>query len=54
MEITLKLSPELALFYTRIAATAGVPLSQVLQDALLRLAGALSFEALRNNSEKPL
>ena len=46
MEITLTLEPELALFYTRIAATCGVPLPQVLTDALFRLAGELSFEAL--------
>ena len=54
MEITLNLSPEVALFYTRIAATAGVSLQKVLNDALFRLAGELSFEALRNNSEKTL
>ena len=49
MEITLKLSPEVALFYTRIAATAGVSLHQVLNDALFRLAGKLSMEALNGN-----
>ena len=54
MEITLTLEPEVALFYTRIAATAGVPLARVLTDALFKLAGELSLEALRNNSEKTL
>lgn len=47
MEITLHLEPELALFYTRIAASAGVPLPQVLRDALFKLAGELSLEALK-------
>ena len=51
-DFSLTLEPELALFYTRIAATAGVSLHQVLHDALFRLAGELSLEALKNNSEK--
>ena len=46
MEITLKLDPALVLFYTRVAATAGVSLEQVLRDALFKLAGELSLEAL--------
>nr|MBQ8245327.1 hypothetical protein [Oscillospiraceae bacterium] len=47
MEIKLTLSPELALFYTRIAASAGVSLHQVITDTLFKLAGELSLEALR-------
>ena len=47
MEITLRLEPEVALFYTRLAFTAGIPLEQVLRDALFRLAGELSLEALK-------
>ena len=47
MEITLRLEPEVALFYTRLAFTAGIPLEQVLRDALFRLAGELSMEALK-------
>ena len=47
MEIKLTLEPELVLFYTRIAATAGVSLPQVLRDALFKLAGELSLEALQ-------
>ena len=48
MEVTLTLEPELALFYIRIAATSGIPLPQVLRDALFRVAGELSLEALRD------
>ena len=48
MEIRLQLEPSVALFYTRIALSAGVPLEQVLRDALFKLAGELSLEALRS------
>ncbi len=44
--ITLTLEPEVALFYTRIAASTGKPLEQILCDALFKLAGELSLEAL--------
>ena len=54
MEITLQLDPALALFYTRIAVRCGVPLEQILQDSLFKLAGELSLEALKNNYEKSL
>ena len=55
MEITLRLEPSVALFYTRVAAAAGVPLEQVIADALFKLAGELSLEALKqNNFGKPL
>ena len=46
-EITLQLEPAVVLFYTRIAEAAGKPLEQVLSDALFKLAGELSLEALR-------
>lgn len=49
MEITLHLEPAAALFYTRVAMAAGVSLEQVLSDALFKLAGELSLEALKNN-----
>ena len=49
MELTLRLEPSVALFYTRVAAAAGVPLEQVIADALFKLAGELSLEALRQN-----
>ena len=47
MDVCIKLEPSVALFYTRIALSIGVPLEQVLQDALFKLAGELSLEALR-------
>ena len=46
-EIKLYLEPAVVLFYTRIAASVGVPLEQVLSDALFKLAGELSLEALQ-------
>ena len=54
VEVSLQLEPALTLFYTRIALTSGTSLEQVLQDALFKLAGELSLEALRNNYEKSL
>ena len=53
MDIRLTLDPTLVLFYTRIAAGAGKPLEQVLSDALFKLAGELSLEALRGASNAP-
>ena len=46
MQINLELEPAVALFYARIAQAQGVPLEQVLRDALFKLAGELSLEAL--------
>ena len=46
MEIKLQLEPAVALFYSRIAQAEGIPLEQVLLDALFKLAGELSLEAL--------
>ena len=46
-EITLHLEPAVVLFYTRIATASGRSLEQVLSDALFKLAGELSLEALR-------
>ena len=46
-QVTLLLEPNVVLFYARIAATAGLPLEQVLSDALFKLAGELSLEALQ-------
>ena len=45
-QVTLLLEPSVARFYSRIAATAGLPLEQVLSDALFKLAGELSLQAL--------
>lgn len=47
-QVTLVLEPTVALFYTRIAQSAGIPLEQVLSDALFKLAGELSLEALQS------
>ena len=46
-QVTLLLEPAVALFYTQIAELAGVTLEQVLTDALFKLAGELSLEALQ-------
>ena len=57
MKVTLTLEPNVLLFYTRIAMTAGKTVDQVLSDALFHLAGQLSAEALRQRedfSEKTL
>ncbi len=51
-QVTLLLEPSLALFYTKIADMAGLTLEQVLCDALFKLAGELSLEALQ--SQPPL
>lgn len=45
-DITLHLDPAVALFYLRIALANGKTLEEVIADALLRLAGELSLEAL--------
>jgi len=49
-QVTLILEPSVALFYTKIAASAGLSLEQVLADALFKLAGELSLEAIHNKS----
>ena len=46
-KITLSLEPAVALFYTRVALSAGVSLEQVVNDALFKLAGELSLQALK-------
>ena len=57
MKVTLTLDPDVLLFYTRIALSSGIPVDQVLADALLHLAEQLSIQALRARedfSEKSL
>ena len=44
--VTLSLEPAVARFYTKIALSAGKSLEQVLSDALFKLAGELSLQAL--------
>ncbi len=50
-EVTLTLEPTVALFYSRIAGSLGISLEQVLCDALFKLAGELSLEALRAQAQ---
>ena len=47
-QVTLYLEPSVALFYNRIACNAGLTLEEVLANALFKLAGELSLEALRS------
>lgn len=47
-EVTLLLEPTVVLFYKRIADNMGMSLENVLQDALFKLAGELSLEALKS------
>ena len=47
-EIKLYLEPAVVRFYSRIAASIGISLEQVLSDALFKLAGELSLEALHH------
>ena len=48
-EITLQLDSTVILFYSRIAVSLGLPLEQVLSDALFKLAGELSLQSLQKN-----
>ena len=52
-EFLIVLEPATARFYDRVAAAAGLSTRQVLQDALFRLAGELSLEALHKTAEAP-
>ena len=53
-QVTLLLEPAVAQFYTKVAAQAGCTLETVLCDALFKLAGELSLEALQQNQNKSL
>ena len=44
--ITIQLENQIFQFYNRIAQSANIPLEQVVEDALFKLAGELSLEAL--------
>ena len=46
-QVTIYLEPSVALFYNKIACSAGISLEKVLADALFKLAGELSLEALQ-------
>ena len=45
--ITIAMEPEVIRFYAHIADLSGRPLEQVLSDALFKLAGELSLEAMK-------
>ena len=45
--VTILLDPAVVAFYGRLAEAVALPLEQVLSDALFKLAGELSLEALR-------
>ena len=47
-QFTILLEPAVALFYSRIASATEKPVEQVLSDALFKLAGELSLEALQS------
>lgn len=49
-EFLISLDPVTAGFYARIARNADLTTEQVLQDALFKLAGELSLNALANQS----
>ena len=46
-KVSVSLPPEVALFYARLAIATGLTLEEVLSDALFKLAGELSLEALK-------
>ena len=52
-EVTLRLDPIAVTFYEKVAQVQGLPLEQVLSDALFKLAGELSLQAIQKiqNSE---
>ena len=45
--VTILLEPAVVSFYSRLAEAVALPLEQVLSDALFKLAGELSLEALQ-------
>ena len=47
IQVCIGLEPAVASFYGRLAEAVGLPLEQVLSDALFKLAGELSLEAIR-------
>ena len=50
-EITLILDPHVALFYTNVAEYFGKSLEEVIGDALFKLAGELSLEAIHQQNK---
>ncbi len=48
-QVNVTLDPVTFLFYSKVALAAGKTLEQILSDALFKLAGELSLEALRED-----
>ena len=46
-QVSILLEPAVASFYMRLAEVVGLPLEQVISDALFKLAGELSLQAMR-------
>ena len=51
VQVTITLEPAVLRFYAQIAERIGLPLEDVLSDALFKLAGELSLEALKENEK---
>ncbi len=51
-QVTLSLDPAVLCFYTQLAREIGLPVEQILSDALFKLAGELSLEALKRSGNK--
>ena len=49
--VTILLDAAVVSFYNRLAETVQIPLEQVLSDALFKLAGELSLEAIQAKEE---
>ena len=49
--VTISLETSVLSFYQQLADAVHLPLEQVLSDALFKLAGELSLEALRKSSQ---
>ena len=52
MTYSIELDPAAAAFYEKVAASADVPTERVLADALYKLAGSLSLDAIVKAKEK--
>ncbi len=48
MQVSIVLEPLVADFYSRIAQSSGKTLEKILEDALFRLAGELSVQAIQS------
>lgn len=50
VSVTITLDAAVAAFYMQVARQADLPLDQVLSDALFKLAGEISIDALRKSA----